>query len=266
LVFGISKPKQPILGSELSGVVESVGTNVTQFKPGDAVFAFSDAAMGCHAAYKCMSQNSAIALKPSTLSFEEAAALSFGGTTALHYIRKAKLQRGDKILIIGASGSVGTAAVQLARHFGAEVTGVCSAANSDLVRGLGAKHVIDYTQEDYTLNAETYDVILDTTGTASYTRCKTSLKENGRFLMLVASLPQMLQIPWVNLTSNKKIIAGTASGTADDLRFLAELAQTGQFIPVIDTQYPFEQIVDAHRHVDSGRKKGNIVLLMALGH
>jgi NADPH:quinone reductase-like Zn-dependent oxidoreductase len=156
--------------------------------------------------------------------------------------------------------------VQLARHFGAEVTGVCSAANSDLVQGLGAKHVIDYTQEDYTLNAENYDVILDTTGTASYTRCKTSLKENGRFLMLVASLPQMLQIPWVNLTSNKKIIAGTASGIADDLRFLAELAQTGQFIPVIDTIYPFEQIVDAHRHVDSGRKKGNIVLLMALGH
>jgi NADPH:quinone reductase-like Zn-dependent oxidoreductase len=262
LVFGISKPRQPILGSELAGVVESVG----KFKPGDAVFAFSDAAMGCHAAYKCVLQNSAIAFKPRTLSFEEAAALSFGGTTALHFLRKSKLQRGDKILIVGASGSVGTAAVQLARYFGAEVTGVCSAVNSDLVQSLGASHVIDYTQEDFTLNAETYDVILDTTGSTSFARCKTALKENGRFLMLVASLPQMLQIPLVNLTSNKKIIAGTASGTAEDLRFLADLAQTGQFMPVIDTQYPFEHIVDAHRHVDSGRKKGNIILLMALGH
>lgn len=266
LVFGVSKPKQPILGSELAGVVESVGKNVTQFKPGDAVFAFSDAAMGCHAQYKCMSQDSAIALKPNNLSFEQAAALSFGGTTALHFIRKAKLQRGEKMLIIGASGGVGTAAVQLASYFGAEVTGVCSAAHTRLVQSLGANHVIDYTQEDFTLNAGTYDVILDTTDSTSFARCKTSLKENGRFLMLVASLPQMLQIPWVHMTNNKKIIVGTALGTAEDLRFLANLAQTGQFMPVIDTQYPFEHIVDAYHQVDSGRKKGNIVLLMALSH
>ena len=170
LVFGVSRPKQPILGSELAGVIESVGKDVRKFKVGDPVFAFSDAAMGCYAEYKCMAEDGAVVPKPSSLTFEEAAALSFGGTTALDFLRRGNLQSGERVLINGASGSVGTAAVQLAKHFGAIVTGVCSNANVELVRSLGASYVIDYTQEDFTQNGETYDVIVDTVGTAPFSR------------------------------------------------------------------------------------------------
>lgn len=262
LVFGVSKPKQPILGSELAGVIESVGKDVRKFKAGDQVFAFSDAAMGCHAEYKCMPEDGAVALKPSNLTYDEAAALSFGGTTALSFFRKGKLQSGEKVLINGASGGVGTAAVQLARHFGADVTGVCSSANVEWVRSLGATHVIDYTKQDFTQNGETYDVIVDTVGTAPFSRSKASLKERGRLLMVLAGLPDMLQAPWVSLTSSKKVIAGPATVQAEDLRFLAGLAEAGEFKPVIDRRYPFEQIVEAHRYVDTGRKKGNVVITL----
>ena len=264
LVFGVSRPKQPILGTELAGVVESVGEDVTKFKVGDAVFAFSDAAMGCYAEYRCMSQDGAVALKPPNLTYAEAAALSFGGTTALDFLRRGKLQSGERVLINGASGGVGSAAVQLAKHFGAHVTGVCSIANMEWVKSLGANHVIDYTQEDFTQNGETYDVIVDTVGTARFLRSKDSLKEGGRLLMVLAELPDMLQIPWVSMTSSKKIIAGPATVRAEDLRFLAELAEAGKFKPVIDRRYPFDQIATAHRYVDTGRKKGNVVIDVAL--
>ncbi|MDP2070370.1 NAD(P)-dependent alcohol dehydrogenase [Methylotenera sp.] len=262
LVFGFSKPKQPILGSELAGVIESVGKDVRKFKVGDPVFAFSDAAMGCYAEYKCMPEDGAVALKPVNLTFYEAAALSFGGTTALDFFRRGKLQRGEKVLVNGASGGVGTAAVQLARHFGADVTGVCSTANMELVQSLGAGHVIDYTKEDFTQNGETYDVIVDTVGTASFSLSKASLKEGGRLLVVLAGLPDMLQIPCVSMTSSKKVIAGPATGRAVDLRFLAGLAEAGEFKPVIDRCYPFEQIVDAHSYVDTGRKRGNVVITL----
>lgn len=262
LVFGVTRPKQPILGSELSGVVESVGKDVRKFKAGDQVFAFSDTAMGCYAEYKCMPEDGALAIKPANLTYEEAAALSFGGTTALDFLRRGKLQSGGKVLINGASGGVGTAAVQLARYFGADVTGVCSTANLELVRSLGANHVIDYTEEDFTQNGETYDVIVDSAGTAPFSRSKTSLKERGRLLMVLGGLPDMLRIPWVSMTSNKKVIAGPASGRAEDLRFLAELAEAGQYKPVIDRCYQFEQIIEAHRYVDTGRKKGNVVITL----
>jgi NADPH:quinone reductase-like Zn-dependent oxidoreductase len=262
LVFGFSKPKQPILGSELAGVIESVGKDVSKFKVGDPVFAFSDAAMGCYAEYKCMPEDGAVALKPVNLTFYEAAALSFGGTTALDFFRRGKLQRGEKVLVNGASGGVGTAAVQLARHFGADVTGVCSTANLELVRSLGAGHVIDYTKEDFTQNGETYDIIVDTVGTAPFSLSKASLKEGGRLLMVLAGLPDMLQIPWVSMTSSKKVIAGPATGRAEDLRFLAGLAEAGEFKPVIDRRYPFERIAEAHRYVDTGRKKGNVVITL----
>jgi len=264
LVLGVSRPKQPILGTELAGVVESVGKDVRKFKVGDQVFAFSDTAMGCHAEYKCMPEDGAVALKPANLTFDEAAALSFGGMTALDFFNRAKLQRGERVLINGASGGVGTAAVQLARHFGADVTGVCSTANVELVRSLGASHVIDYTKEDFTQNGETYDVIVDTVGTAPFPRSKASLKEGGRLLMVLAGLPDMLQIPWVSMTSGKKVIAGPAATRTEDLRFLAKLAETGEFKPVIDRRYPFEQIAEAHRYVDTGRKKGNVII--TLGH
>jgi NADPH:quinone reductase-like Zn-dependent oxidoreductase len=262
LVFGVFKPKQPILGSELAGVVEAIGQNVKKFQVGDQVFAFSDAAMGCYVEYKCMPEDGAIALKPANLSYEEAAALSFGGTTALDFLRRGKLQSGEKVLVNGASGGVGTAAVQLAKHFGAEVTGVCSATNIELVRSLGASHVIDYTQEDFTQNGETYDVIIDTTGTAPFSRSQVSLKRKGRLLMVLAGLPDMLQMLWVSMTNSKKVIAGPVASGAADLRFLAELAAAGEFKPVIDRRYPFEQMVEAHRYVDTGRKRGNVVVTL----
>lgn len=263
LVFGVLRPKQPILGTELAGAVESVGKDVRKFKVGDQVFAFSDAVMGCYAEYKCMPEDGAVALKPVNLTYDEAAALSFGGTTALHFLRKAKLQGGEKVLINGASGGVGTAAVQLAKYFGAEVTGVCSTANVELVRSLGADHVIDYTKKDFAQNGETYDVIVDTAGTAPYPRSKDSLKEGGRLLLVLAGLPEMFSAPWISMTSSKRIIAAPASGGAEELRFLADLAEKGQFRPVIDRRYPFDQIVEAHRYVDTGRKKGNVIITFA---
>lgn len=265
LFLGVSRPRQPILGTELAGKVESVGKDVSKFKAGDPVFAFSGVGMGCHAEYKCIPENGAIVLKPANLTYEEAAAMSFGGTTALDFFRRAKLQSGEKVLINGASGAVGTAAVQLAKHFGADVSGVCSTTNMVLVKSLGANPVIDYTKDDFTENGETYDVIVDTAGTAPFSRSQASLKEKGRLLLVLAGLPDMLKIPWVMMTSRKKVIAGPAGERAEDLRFLAKLAEAGAFKPVIDRRYPFEQIVEAHRYVDNGRKKGNVVITLENG-
>ena len=262
LVFGVSKPRKPILGTELAGQIEAVGSEVSKFKVGDRVFAFSGMAMGAHAEYKCMSEHAAVVLTPAYLTDEQAAAMSFGGTTALDFLRRGNLQFGERVLINGASGSVGTAAVQLARHFGAEVTGVCSAANAALVKSLGATHVIDYRREDFTANGKTYDVIVDAIGTAPFSRSKNSLNEGGRLLLVAAGLPDMLPIPWVQMTSNKKIIAGPAAERAEDLLYLSTLAETGAFKPVIDRRYPLEQIVEAHRYVDSGRKIGNVIVTL----
>lgn len=260
LALGVSKPKQPILGTELAGVVEAVGSDVRKFKAGDEVFAFTDTRMGCSVEYKCMPEDGAVEKRPPNLSLEEAAALSFGGTTVLSFFRKGRLQSGERVLVNGASGGVGTAAVQLARHFGAEVTGVCSSANTELVRSLGARHVIDYTTDDFTKNGEHYDVIIDTAGTAPYSRCKESLTRQGRLLLVLAGLPDMLLSPWARMTSGRSVVAGPASVRTEDLRFLAELAAEGVFTPVIDRRYPFVQIVEAHRYVDSGRKRGNVII------
>ncbi len=266
LVFGISKPRQPILGSELAGLVTAIGKDVRAFKIGDQVFASTDAGMGCHAEYRCLPEEGAVARMPASLSYDEAAALSFGGTTALDFFRRGKLKPGERVLVNGASGGVGTAAVQLASHFGADVTGVCSTANVELVKSLGARHVIDYSQEDFTRNGETYDVIVDTAGTASFSRSKASLKEGGRLLLVSGGLPDMLPIPWVAMTSSRRIIAGPAVMRAEDLRFLAGLADAGKFKPVIDRRYPFEQIAEAHRYVDTGRKKGNVIITLEHDH
>ncbi|MFA6234255.1 MAG: NAD(P)-dependent alcohol dehydrogenase [Bacteroidota bacterium] len=262
LVFGVRKPKQPVLGTELAGEIESVGKDVTKFKAGDQVFAFSGAAMGCYVEYKCMPEDGAVAFKPANLSSDEAAAISFGGTAALDFFRRGKLQSGEKVLVNGASGGVGTAAVQLAKHFETDVTGVCSTVNMDMVRSLGADHVIDYTKEDFTKNGETYDVIVDTVGTAPFSRSKGSLKEGGRLLLVLGGLPDMIQIPWIAMTSSKKVIAGPAAERPEDLRFLAELAEAGEFKPVIDRRYSFENIVEAHRYIDTGRKRGNVVITL----
>lgn len=260
LVLGMRRPRQPVLGSELSGRVEAVGPGVGKFKVGDEVFAFSDIKLGCHAEYRCLHEDAAIATIPPGLGFEAAAAMSFGGTTALHFLRKAKLRRGDTVLVNGASGSVGTAAVQLAKHFGAAVTAVCSAANADLAKSLGAEHVIDYTREDFARSGKAYDVIVDAVGTAPYRRSKAALKPEGRLLLLVAGLPDMLMIPWLSATTRHTVVAGPAGGSADDLRYLASLVVAGAYSPVIDRVFPFVRLPEAHRYVDGGHKRGNVVI------
>lgn len=262
LAIGVTGPRQPILGTELSGVITAVGHAVTKFKLGDEVFAFPGIGMGCHAEYRCMSEDSAVALKPANLGHDQAAALSFGGTTALHFFREAKLTAGEAVLVNGASGAVGTAAVQLAKHFGAEVTAVCSGGNADLVMSLGADHVIDYKTDDFTRNGRVYDVIIDTAGTAPFARSGASLRDGGRLLLVLGSMRDLLSIPWIALTNSRKVIGGTAKERPSDLRLLAELAQRGEFTPVIDRRYRFDEIVEAHRYVDTGRKKGNVVITL----
>jgi len=260
LVFGLSRPRQPILGTELSGEIEAIGKDVRNFKVGEGVFAFTGAKMGCHVEYKCFAESGPIARKPDNLSYEQAAALSFGGMASIAFLRRAKIKAGDKVLVNGASGAVGAAAVQLAKHFGAEVTGVCSTANVELVRSLGADRVIDYKHGDFTTNGETYDIILDSVGTAPFARSKSSLKEGGRLLLVLGTLPDLLTSPWASMTTSKQVIAGPQMPRQEELHFLARLAASGALKPVIDHQYPLEQIASAHRRVDSGRKRGSVVV------
>jgi NADPH:quinone reductase-like Zn-dependent oxidoreductase len=259
LALGPSRPRRPILGAELSGEIESVGRAVSRFKVGDQVFA---GVLGSYVEYKCVREDGPLALKPANLGYEEAAAISFGGVTALTVVRKGRIQNGESVLINGASGAVGTAAVQLAKHQGARVTGVCSTPNLELVRSIGAEQVIDYTREDFTRSGETYDVVVDNVGNAPFSRVKGSLKKGGRLLLVVGTLSDMLLAPLVSLGSGKRVIPVPARPRAEDLRFLARLAESGSFKPVIDRLYPFERIVEAHRYVDTGRKRGNVVVTM----
>lgn len=259
-VFGFRKPKRKILGSELSGVVVSIGSHVTKFKVGDEVFGMSGMNMGCYAQYKCIPETGCIAIKPANLSFGDAAALSFGGTTAIDFIRRAKLLSGERVLVNGASGCVGSAFVQLARHFGAEVTGVCSSANIELVHALGASHVIDYEKEGFTENGCLYDVIVDTVGTVSPARGYLALKPEGRLLMVAAGLPELIQAFSLSIGHNFNVVAGPATERQEDLRTLAELVEVSKFKPVIDRAYSFLEMKDAHYYVDLGHKKGNVVI------
>ena len=264
LFFGIFGPRKRILGTELAGEVEAVGDAVKRFKPGDQVFAFPGAGYGCHAEYRTMPEDGLIARKPASVTFDEAAALSFGGTTALSFLRdKAGIKRGDRVLIIGASGGVGSAAVQIAKHFGAEVTGISSTANLDLVRSIGADKVIDYTREDFAKDGETYDIILDTTGTAPFSRCENALKKGGRLLAVLGSLGQVLGMERPSKESGKRVIASPVAVKVDDLQFLARLAETGELKPVIDRRYPLESAAQAHAYVDTGHKRGSVVLSVA---
>ncbi|MSP50127.1 MAG: NAD(P)-dependent alcohol dehydrogenase [Alphaproteobacteria bacterium] len=260
LALGITGPRQPILGTELAGVVEAVGKEVTKFQPGDEVFGFPGAEMGCHAEFRVLAEDGPVALKPSKLSFEEAASLCFGGTTALHFLRKAEIKAGDRILVIGASGGVGTALVQLAKQAGAEVTGVTSSANLDLVTSLGADRVIDYAREDFTRRNETYDVIADTVAATSFARCKHMLREKGRLLAIAGGMPDLLASLWAPLTGSRKVIFGPAQERPDDVQRLADLAETGVLRPVIDRRHTFAEMAEAHAYVDTGRKKGSVVV------
>ena len=260
LALGITRPRQPILGTELSGVIEAVGDGVQAFSVGDEVFAFADAKMGSHAEFRSIPANGLVARKPANLSFEQAAALSFGGMTMLGFFRRGSLASGERVLVNGASGCVGSAAIQLARHFGAEVTAVCGPANVALVREVGAHHVIDYTQDDFAANGETYDLIVDTVGNANYSRVKRSLSKGGRLLAVLAELTDMLLSPLVAMTGGHRVIAGPALARVEELHRLAEIASAGAFTPVVDQVYRFEQIVDAHRRVETGRKRGSVVV------
>jgi NADPH:quinone reductase-like Zn-dependent oxidoreductase len=265
LFFGLRRPKWTILGSDFAGVIETVGSAVTRFHAGDEVFGITGPDFGAHAEYVCLPEDAAIAAKPANLGFAEAVAVIDG--TALPFLRdKANLQAGQHILINGASGSVGTAAVQLAKHFGAHVTGVCSTSNLDLVRSLGADAVIDYTKDDFTRTARTYDVIFDAAGKSSFARCRRTLSPAGIYLTTVPALGILIQMPWTSAFGSKKaIIAFTGlrapAQKAGDLLFVKELAEAGRIGPVIDASYPFEHVADAHRHVDRG-KRGNVVITM----
>lgn len=266
LMFGLRQPKKRILGVELSGEVDAVGRDVTLFKKGDPVFGIDGTGLGAYAEYKCMSENGGLVSKPANLSYAEAAAIPNGVLTALTFLRNmGKVQKGQKLLIVGASGSVGSAAVQLAKYFGADVTGVCSTVNTDMVRSLGADRVIDYTREDFTRNGQRYDIIMDTVGKTSFSDCKNSLTEKGLYLAVAGGLREMLQMAWTSMVGGRKVLAGVSSERKEDLAFIKDLVEAGRLKPVIDRCYPLEQIVEAHRYVDQGHKKGNVVVTVLPG-
>jgi NADPH:quinone reductase-like Zn-dependent oxidoreductase len=251
LVIGFRKPRNPILGMVLAGEIESAGSEVKKFRTGDQVFAWTVKSpvrtrLGTYAEYKCLPEDSVIALKPHNLSFEEAAVLPYGGLLAMHFLKKGNVGSGQKVMIYGASGAIGTSAVQLAKSFGAEVTGVCSTANLDLVRSLGADRVMDYTKQDAAESGEQYDFIFDAVGKRKSSRfkedCKKTLVHGGKYL---------------------SVDDGTPEGTLENLLLIKELAESGRLKPVIDKSYPLEEMVEAHRYVDGGHKKGNVVITVA---
>ena len=261
--MGFRGPKKTILGVDVAGVIEAVGKDVTLFKKGDQVFGSTGSNMGAYAEYICLSEKATITTKPTNMTYDEAAAIFFGAHTALHFLKKGNIQKGQKVLIYGASGAVGTYAVQIAKYFGAEVTGVCSTTNLEMVKSIGADKVIDYTKEDFTKNGETYDIIFDTVGKSSFSGCKKSLKKYGFYLLTVnLEMSIIIQGLWTKITSQKKVIGGVATEKIEDLIFLKKLVETGKIKPVIDRCYPLEQIAEAHRYVDKGHKKGNVVISM----
>ena len=257
LSSGVRKPKRPILGTEFAGEIESVGKDVNLFKKGDQVFGFTGMNLGANAEYLCMPEDGALAKKPTNMTYEEAAAIPYGGLTALYFLRKGNIQNGQKILIFGASGGVGTFAVQLAKYYGAEVVGVCSTPKIELVRSLGADKVVDYTKEDFTKSGEMYDIIFDTIGKSPFSASKRSLKKEGFYVFATFGLGRFFRVAF-----NKKAISGVVEEKAEDLIFLRELIEAGKLRAVIDKRYPLEQIAEAHKYVESGQKKGQVVITL----
>ena len=257
IMYGLTRPRKKIPGNELAGEIESVGKEVTAFKEGDQVFGivWETSFGGAYAGYKCLPVNG-VSIKPSGMSYEEAAAVPIGGLTALHLLRKGGIRSGQKVLIYGASGSVGTFAVQLSKHFGAEVTGVCSAANIEMVRSLGAARVIDYTCDDFRENGETYDIVFDAVRKTSFSRCRKSLTKKGTFITVDWPVATAL---WASIIGKRRVVFGIAK-RIEDLTFLRELIDAGDLKAVVDRRYSLEQAAEAHRYVEEGHKKGNVVL------
>lgn len=263
LALGWRRPRRPILGTDLAGEVIAVGANVRRFRPGDHVVAFVGAAMGAHAEYVSLREDDPVLPMPDVLSWEQAAAIPFGACTAVHYLRrKARIQPGERVLVLGASGAVGVAAVQIAHHDGADVTAVCSAGNAELVRGLGASTVIDYAREDFTRGDATWDVVMDCVGATDYARARRVLRPGGRLLRVVTSLGGQLRAPFQGRLRGHRVIAGVAPGSVEDLGAALDLVREGALRPVIDATFPLARVAEAHARVDSARKRGSVVLSM----
>jgi NADPH:quinone reductase-like Zn-dependent oxidoreductase len=264
VVLGFVRPRRRmrILGTELAGVVESVGKNVTWFRVGDEVFGFAGFRIGANAEYMRLGEGASLCTKPINTSFEEAAAAVDGASTALFFLQKARIRPGDQVLIVGASGSIGSYAVQLARHFGAEVTGVCRTRNVEFVKSLGADRVIDYTREDFTQAATQHDIVFDTAGKSSFTACRKALKQGGRYVTTTGLVNYLLAF-CTRWGRGKRVITGMSVDKSEALPFLRSLIEAGQLRIVIDRCYPLEQIVEAHRYVESGRKRGNVAITVA---
>jgi len=258
IASGVRKPKQTILGTDFAGRIESVGKAVKRLKKGDQVYGFTSS-LGAYAEYMCLPEEG-VAIKPAKLTYEEAAAVVQGGLTALYFLRKGNIQSGQKVLIFGASGGIGIYAVQLAKYYGAEVTGVCSTPKLEMVKSLGADKVIDYTKEDFTKNAQTYNIIFDTVGKTSVSRSLRSLEEKGLYIFATFGLAMLIRALWLTRKSSKRAIFGVIGESANDLIFLKDLIEAGEIKPVIDRSYPFKQTAEAHRYVETGHKKGSVVI------
>src|SRR2546430_3586369 len=263
--FGFRAPRRKILGQELAGEIESVGSAVTRFKKGDQVFANTGLHLGAYAEYNCLPETGLIATKPANMTYEEAAAVAVGGLHSLHFLRKANIQSGLQVLIVGAAGTIGIIAVQLAKYYGGEVTAVDSTEKLGVLRYLNADQVIDYTKEDFTRSGEKYDVIFDTVGKSPYSGSLRSLREGGFYLLGNPGLSQQIRAPCTSRSSGKRVIAGTLSYKSQDLVFLRELIEAGKIRSVIDRRYALEQLAEAHRYVDTGQKTGNVVITLMHG-
>ncbi len=266
ILLGLLKPKRKfqILGTEFSGKIEAVGNKVKKYKPGDEVFAFRGFGTGCYAQYKCMSETASLAIKPNNMSFEEAASVVDGATTALFFLKeKANIQKGQKVLINGASGSIGTFAVQLAKYYGAEVTCVCSTKNIELVKSLGADKVVDYTKENFAETGHDYDIIFDTVGKSSFASCKKALKSKGKYVTTVLTLKIAFLALLTRYGSKKKVISGMSLNKAEALNYIRKLIEDGNLKTIIDRQYPLEELPAAHEYVEKGHKTGNVVITVS---
>lgn len=265
IAFGWNKPKVGILGSEFSGVVESVGKDVKEFKIGDEVFGYRGQRMGAYAEYLCIPEHKMVGIKPKNLTHEEAASIPYGAIMALDHLKRVKIRPGRKVLVNGASGAIGSAGLQIAKYFGAEVTGVCGPQGQDYVKALGADHVIDYKNEDFTANGEAYDVIYDILGKSTFSRCRGSLTENGTYLNASFKTGKVLQMIRTKIVGKKKVLCAFAGERHEDMATIRDLAEAGALRAIIDRAFPLEKAADAHRYVEEGRKRGSVVITIVQG-